>query len=230
SQIGMPASVPLSLSEVFLVPQSNARLRNESYYFYTELYFDLTVAGGAYLADLQGGFTQKRYPVNLVFTFYGANNQPLGSKLYKYDIDYFKLSGAPPEDKTYTLSINGGARSGNLVLQSRSDYQNGTSVTYSGGLTVRTNTDYEVKVKALAPAFSHEGHTIDLDVVNMNLTSASSSVNSLNSITLSTGDQVIARGSSTGKQDLHFDVNYYINQANRNKLIYAWKKPGYQTT
>jgi hypothetical protein len=230
TQIGVPAVVPLGLSEIFLVPQSNAPLHNESYWFYMEMSFDLVVNGGAYLGNLQGGDTQKRYPIYLEFKFYGPNNKVLGTGINKYDIDVFRLSGAPVEDKTYSLTVNGGARTGNLILQSRSDYESGTSVVYNNGLTVRTNTDYEVKVKATAPYFSYGSHTIDLDVVNMNLTTASPGVTGLNVITLSSSDQVIARGSSTSKQDLNFNVNYFINQNNKNKLLNAWKSPGSQST
>ncbi len=232
AQIGMPMDVPLSLSEVFLVPQSNAALYNTSYYFESQIKFDFQVLPGAYLGDLQGGDTQKRYPVSLEFKFYNQNNVALATLSYPHDIDVFRLSGSPPVQNTFSLAVNGGAQNGTLTLESRSDYDSGTSITYAGGLTVNTNADYQVLVNASpgTPHFSYGSNTIDLDVLNVDLTNAPSGVTQLSTVNLSTGAQVLAKGGSTGSQNRNFDVRYSINLNNKDKLFYAVKENTGATT
>lgn len=232
AQIGMPMDVPLSLSEVFLVPQSNAALYNTSYYFESILHFNLQILPGAYLGDLQGGDTQRRYPVFLEFKFYNQNNVALATLPYKHDIDVYRLSGNPPVQNNFSLTVNGGAQNGTLTLQSRSDYDGGMSVTYAGGLTVNTNAAYQVTVNATSgtPYFAYGNNTIDLDVLNVNLANPPSGVTQLNTVTLSTGSQVLAWGNSTSNQNANFDVKYTINPNNRDKLLYAVKEQTGTTT
>jgi len=224
-QIGMPNDVPLSLSEMFVVPQSAAALYNDDTSFESYLNFDLQVLPGAYLGDLQGGYTQRSYPIGLEVVFYSQNNQILGKWDYNYKVDVYKLSGTPPVQNNFSLTVNGDARNGTLTLQSRSDYENGASVTYNNGLTVNTNSAYQVTVNASAgtPYFSYQNNHIDLDVLNVQLSTSASGVTYLNPVTLSTGAQVIAKGNSTGNSNLNFNVGYAINLANKDKLLYAFK-------
>lgn len=227
AQIGIPLEVPLSLSEVFLVPQSNAPFYSTGYSFESRLYFDLQVLPGAYLAGLQAAENQRRrYRLALEVTFYNQNNQVLGtSKTYNCDIDILKLSGTPPVQNSFSLTVGAGAQNGTLTLQSRADYENGASVTYSNGLTVKTGIPYQVTVNASSgtPYFSYQNNSIDLDVLNVKLATVASGVTNLNTITLSTGPQVIAKGPSTSNNNLNFDVGYSINPAHKDKLMYAFK-------
>ena len=136
-----------------------------------------------------------------------------------------QLSGTPPVQNSFSLTVNGGARNGTLTLQSRSDYENGASVTYNNGLTVKTNAPYQVTVNASAgtPHFSYQNNTIDLDVLNVKLATTASGVTNLNTVTLTTGQQVIAKGPSTNNNNVSFDVGYSINLAQKDKLLYAYK-------
>ena len=224
-QIGMPNDVPLSLSEVFVVPQSATALYNDDTSFESYLYFDLQILPGAYLGDLQGGYTQRSYPFGLEVIFYSQNNQILGKWDYNYKVDVYKLSGTPPVQNSFSLTVNGGAQNGTLTLQSRSDYENGASVTYNNGLTVKTNAAYQVTVNASpgTPHFSYQNNTIDLDVLNVKLATTTPGVTNLNTVTLSTGQQVIAKGQTTNNNNVNFDVGYSINLAQKDKLLYAYK-------
>lgn len=221
SQIGFYPNVVLSTSEQDLVTQSNAPVYNTGGYYRWEFRFNWTVLGGSYLNNLQAW---KEYKFTIEFRFYNNNNQLMGSVPLDHTVQVGNL-GNPPVQNNFSLMVNGGARNGTLTLQSRSDYENGANVSYSNGLTVNTNAAYQVTVNASSgtPHFSYGSNIIDLDVLNVKLNTTASGVTSLNTVTLSTGAQVIAKGGSTSNQNINFDVGYFINLANKDKLLYAFK-------
>lgn len=228
AQIGFYPNVVLSTSEQDLVTQSNAPLYNTGGYYRWEFKFNWTILGGSYLSSLQ---KWKEYRFSIEFRFYNSNNQLMGSVPLDHTVQVGDL-GNPPVQNNFSLVVNGGARNGTLTLQSRSDYETGASVTYNNGLTVNANAAYQVTVNASSgtPHFSYGSNIIDLNVLNVKLNTTSSGVTALNTVTLSTGAQVIARGGSTNNQDVNFDVGYSINPANKDKLLYAYKDKQSETT
>lgn len=219
SQIGMPSAVPLNgLSEVFLVPNSQAPLDVGIGYYQYHLKFAIAAAGGAYLEHLQATSGNKRYTAPLQFTLYDGNNNIIAraNNLYN-NIEVHRLSGSPPGDgEQYSISVSTEASNGLLEFTTISDYINGKSITYADGLSVSATTPYQVKVKSIDPYFSSVSlgntTTLDLDVVRLQLSSSSLK------IPLSQTPQTILAGPSTGGSVMNFDITYSI-EGNNPKLF-----------
>lgn len=224
SQIGFLPNVILNTFEQDLVPQSGAPLNNDTQnkYYRWEFKFNWTILGGAYLSEFQ---KWGEYRFNIEFRFYNGNNQLMGTAVSLDHTVQIADLGTPPVQNSFSLTVNGGARNGTLTLQSRSDYESGTNVTYNNGLTVNANSPYQVTVNASAgtPYFSYGSNNIDLDVLKVQLSTNASGVTELNPVILSTGAQRLAKGPSTSNQNVNFDVGYSINLANKDKLLYAFK-------
>lgn len=222
-QIGLYPNVILSTAEQDLVSSSMVPIaHNQGQDYRLELLYNWTVQGGAYLSDLQAW---QDYRFKVEYRLYAGNGQFLTSKTMEHYVQVEPLSGTPPVENSFSVTVGAGAQNGTLTLQSRSDYENGASVTYNNGLTVKTNAPYQVTVNASAgtPHFSYQNNTIDLDVLNVKLSTTASGVTNLNTVTLSTGAQVIAKGPSTSNANVNFDVGYAINLAQKDKLLYAFK-------
>jgi len=154
SQIGMPSPVPLNgISEVFLVPSSNAPLYNVSQwssYYELRMIFNLVVAGGAYLNQLQ----KNNFHFTLRFTVYRQDNSVIDYLDLSYMIQVHKLLGVPPVENEYSILVSTEASNGLLEFNTVEDYLNGKSVTYTDGLTVSATTDYQVTVRSVSAYFS----------------------------------------------------------------------------
>lgn len=235
SQIGIPASIPLSgTSEAFLVPQSNAPLYNISQYssyFYLLLKFNLNVAPGEYLANLQGGDKQKRYIVSLEFCLYGKNNEVLGRVTREYTIDVYRLIDNPTPRNKYSIQLAGNAQNSYLELRTLDNYINGTSVTYNNALKLSSNVDYQVTVRSSSPNFSSpSGSLLPLSAVNLQpvvTQSSSTFISSVRSVELSASPQVVVDGKSTSESVIYLDLKYYTKPNNK-QLIDA-KSDEYKT-
>lgn len=220
SQIGIPSSIPLNpTSEVFLVPRSNAPLYFTSQwngYFYFMLGFNLEIASGAYLGELQGDYTQKRYIMNIEFTAYGSKNEVIDKMTRSYTIDVFKLSGAPVAANKYSIQVMGGAQNGYLELRTIDHYKNGNSINYKDALKLSTNVDYQVAVYSIPSKFtSTSGYNLPLNTVNVLATpTTSAGIYSVKPIELSTTPQTIIDGRSTNETPLFFDIKYFTKPNN----------------
>ncbi len=223
-QIGMPSPVALDgLSEVYLVPASNAPLYlssvNERSYD-LRMIFNLTVAGGSYLSDLQTLWWPIRrdgvYTVPLRFTAYRGDNSIIGVFDHDYIINIHPLSGTPPEENQYTIRVSTEASNGLLEFNTMADYINGKSVTYTNGLSVSATTAYQVTVRSVTSSFSSAaGNTLPLDVVRLQL-NGDSGTRYIRP--LSTATQTILEGASTGGNAVNFDI-IYSTEANDSRLF-----------
>lgn len=225
SEIGMPSLVPLNGSnEVYLVPRSNAPLYNispYSSYYDLQLHYNFQVMPGAYLKDLQGGYSQKTYMIPLIFRAYGSNNELLGSFQVNYKIDVFKLTDTYAEENAYSIRISSEAQKGLLEMKTLADYANGVKVVYSSGLGVSTNVAYQVSLRSVPAQFvSDKGSTLPLNVVKMHLVPVGSNSASVSTIELSNTSQIIANGASTQNQSSYYDIQYWTSAAD-NQLIEA---------
>lgn len=234
AEIGMPMSVSLNGigNETFLVPKSNAPLYNVSQwnsYYDLRINYNLVVAPGIYLNDLQGGDVQRRYRVPFEFNAYGPNNELLGTVQMEYTIDVFRLTDNPVPENKYSIQIGGGAHNGLLELKSLKDYVSGARVSYANGLIVSSNTDYQISVRSVPPTFtSASGYTLPLDVVNLRLTPTAGNAATTKVVQLSNITQIIADGISTNNSPVYFDLEYYTNP-NNEQLIQA-RTDEYTTT
>ncbi|HBK31453.1 MAG TPA: hypothetical protein DDZ78_07505, partial [Porphyromonadaceae bacterium] len=214
NQIGMPSPVPLNESqEMYLVPSSNIPLYNVSQYnsyYRLELFFNLAVAGGAYLSDLQWLYwpTQRNgtYSVPLQFTVSRSDNSVIATHTVNFAIRV-QLNDSPPPEHEYSIRISTDAANGVLEFKHLADYVNGKSVVYSNGLTVTSNTDYQVTVRALSPEFSSSSaNKLPLDVVKLELQQG---VGDKFPVSLSQTAQPIVKGPTTNSAPVSFDIRYY---------------------
>lgn len=227
SQIGVASPVTLNgLSEVFLVPSSNTPLYNVSQYstyYDLKIIFDLVVAGGAYLTDLQ---EWRQFVVPFRFTAYRSDNSIIGVYDQNYTIQVHKLSGTPPpDDKVFSIQV--AALNALLEFNTVSDYIKGKSATYSNGLSVTSNTRYEVQVYATSGNFlSNAGKTLPLDAVNLQLDGTNAT--NMPEISLSISPQTILEGESTGGVAQHFGITYFTEP--NDQRLFAVPPDNYSTT
>lgn len=229
-QIGMPASVFLQVNtEKYLVPSSNAPLSNNSNSngpFYMEMGFSLTVAGGAYLGNYP---TWTEFMVPVEMAAYDQYNNLMGKSVIYFKLQIAQLSGVPPTSTEMSLKLGSNAVNGTLEFKTIQDYTNGVSVSYPSGLIVRSNTNYQVKVKSLQSQFiSAAGSTLPLDAVKMVLSPVSGNTGSVFPVSLSTSSQLVAKGGTTQSTDVYYDIKYSTS-ANDNRFVQA-KMEDYATT
>lgn len=211
AEIGMPSYVNLQepQQEIFLVPQSNAALKNTSEtngYYSFKLLYNLIVEGGAYL-NKYSSYTQFNIP--LQFTAYDQYNNVFGTLETLFTIQINPLSGTPPVTPQFSIKLAANAVNGVLELKTKSDYTDGAHITYPNGLTVYANTDYQVKVTSLQSTFmSTNGNTIPLSSITLSLTPDSGNSASIFPISLSAIPQNIASGGSTQNLPASFSINY----------------------
>lgn len=218
SQIGMPSPVPLKDGmEVFLVPSSNAPLYHASpnnAYYDLQMVFNLVVAGGAYLKELQD---YRQFIVPFQFTAYRSDNTVIGVYPINYTIQVNPLTGTPPPDESqYAIRVSTEASNGLLEFNTVSDYTNGKNVSYTNGLAVTANTAYQVTVRSIPSQFSSAtGNTLPLDVVRLQLSGGGGT---LPLVTLSTDAKAILHGNSTNGVATYFDITY-STRANDSRLF-----------
>jgi hypothetical protein len=218
SEIGVRSPVALDgLSEVFLVPSSNEPLCNKSdysTYYDLNIFFNLVVAGGGYLADLH---EYRQFVVPFQFTAYRGDNTVIGVYDQNYTIQVHRLTGDPPPDENqYSIRVSTEASNGLLEFKTMADYLNGKSVTYTDGLSVSATTAYQVTVRSIPAHFSSAvGNTLPLDVVRLQLTGGAGT---MAPVALSTDTKTILQGLSTNGASQHFDITY-STEANDARLF-----------
>lgn len=231
TQIGMPVNVFLQEgTEVFLVPNSNAPFYNQSNkngtYYSLQIKFNMMVAGGSYLSSYPSWST---FTAPIEFTAYDKNNNIIGRMNHEFQFQIGTLTGTPPIDKELSLQINKNAVNGLLEFKTLQDYANGTSVTYNNALTVKTNTNFQIKVKSIQSSFtSIAGNNLPLNAVQMTLISSSADPTNTFPIYLSATNQLIGNGSATKNTNFKYDIKYYTSPNNQS-LINA-KPEEYSTT
>ncbi|MEY8760018.1 hypothetical protein [Chryseobacterium tongliaoense] len=229
-QIGMPLNVFLQEGqEVFLVPQSNAALYNQpatpNGYYNLQLKYSLNIIGGSYLGNYPAWVT---FVAPVQFTAYDQYNNIIGKTDHNFQFQIGPLSGNPTDFPELSLKFSANAVNGSLEFKSMSDYANGVSATYSNGLIVNSNTNYQIKLKSLQGQFmSPAGNSIPLETIKLTLNSVSGKGN-VYPVLLSASPQLIATGSSTQGSSVYYDIKYSTG-ANDERFINA-KTEEYSTT
>ncbi|WP_374464647.1 hypothetical protein [Chryseobacterium sp.] len=230
-QIGMPLNVILKEGqEVFLIPQSNAALFNQpaqpNGYYSLQIKYSISLAGGSYLGSYPAWIT---FIAPLQFTAYDQYNNILGTVDHNFQFQIGSLSGTPTDIPELSMKFGASAMNGILEFKNMQDYANGASVIYSNALTVKSNTNYQIKVKSLQNQFSaSSGNFLPLDAVQLNLIPVSGNTGTANTILLSTAPQLIANGGSTQNSDVYYDMRY-STKPNDERFINA-KSEDYTTT
>lgn len=230
-QIGIPATLFLQENtEVFLVPRSNAPFYNLSSkngaYYNLQLKFSITLAGGAYLGNYPSWIT---FSAPVQFVAYDQNNNVIGRMDHIFRFQMTPLSGVPPTEKVLSLQVSTNAVNGLLEFKNIQDYINGTNVTYTNGLTIKSNTDFQINVRSVQNTFSApSGSTLPLNTVQMTLLPKSANSGNIFPIYLASSLQTIAKGSSSQNSSFVYDIKYFT-APNEKNLIDA-KADEYSTT
>ncbi|MFB9055168.1 hypothetical protein ACFFU9_00290 [Mariniflexile ostreae] len=210
AEIGMPIHVVLQeQQEMFLVPNANAPLRNEGSYYALELRYNLTIEGGAYLAQYPAYI---EFPIPLQFTAYDKNNNILGKVDVNYKVQISRLTGTPPETPQLSIKLDANAANGLLELKTIKDYTQGTQVTYTNGLSINANTNYQIQVKSLQSNFiSSAGNTLPLNTVKLLLSPSAGNTGVVFPISISENLQKTASGEATQGVPTKFSITYRSN-------------------
>jgi hypothetical protein len=230
SQIGMPLNVMMQEGqEIFLIPQSNAAIYNISdsnAYYYLQIKYSYTIAGGSYLSNYPA-WTSFSAPIQ--FTAYDRYNNVIGRIDHVFQIQIGALTGTPPDVPEMSLKFSANAINSLLEFNSKNDYMNGVSAVYPGALTVRSNTNYQIKIKSLQSQFvSAAGNSLPLDAVKFRLTPSSGNNATVYPISLASFPQLVAKGAYTQGSNVYYDINYSTN-SNDQRFMNA-KKEDYSTT
>ena len=193
-----------------LVPKSNVPIEmnaNWNSYYGMELKFDLRVQGGEYLTELRG----KEFVGVLIFKAYHVNGQLIESYLIIYMIRVNDiLTGTPPQVDKFSISFSPEVVNGALEYNTAASYFNRNSVTYKNALTINSNKNYQITVKASSPNFvstSDLNRTIPVGVVYLKLSNAT---NTSNSLPLSNNVTTILNGTSSDFNISQiYDIEYF---------------------
>ncbi|NKI28223.1 hypothetical protein HCG49_16845 [Arenibacter sp. 6A1] len=206
AEIGMPMHVDLlGQQDVYLVPNSNADVYTQGgNTFY--LYYNITIAGGTYLNDYPEG-TKFTLPLN--FTAYHKTNKLLGSVDLNNIMVQIQIPSAPTPQ--FSIKVDANATNGLLELKTMNDYTQGAQKTYSNGLSIKANTDYQVHVRSIQENFTSTtgtGNTFPLESINILLTPGPNNTASTFKRALNANPQKIASGGSTQESTVSFDITY----------------------
>lgn len=230
AQIGATSNVFLQENvEAFLVPQSNAPLYNMSSspnaYYSLSLKYAITLMGGAYLGNYPAW---TRFNATIEFTAYDQNNNVIGRIPHTFQFHIGSLSGTPPITQEMSMIIDSNASNGTLLFDSAQDYNDGNSVTYTNGLRVSTNTNFQLKVRSIQNNLSSQlGYTIPISTIRVRLQPLSQGTQTVYPLTLSTTSQILAKGNASQTTAFNYDLIYY-SVAQDPQLINA--KPGEYST
>ncbi|WPO81341.1 hypothetical protein SD427_11260 [Chryseobacterium sp. JJR-5R] len=232
SQIGMPLNVMMQEGpEVFLVPQSNAALYNFpflfiGYYYNLQIKYSLMVAGGSYLGNYPAWTT---FVAPMQFTAYDRYNNVIGRMDHVFQFQIGMLSGTPPDVPEMSLKFSANAVNSSLEFKSKNDYTNGVSSVYANALSVKSNTNYQIKIRSLQSKFtSPAGNSLPLEAVKFGLSPVSGNNATVYPIVLASFQQLVAKGAYTQGSSVYYDINYSTSP-NDQRFINA-KTEDYSTT
>src|SRR5690606_17282166 len=142
--------IALSYSEVTLIQSSATPLIAPPYYS-TYIKYDLKIAGGPQLVELQNG----NYECQLTFRLYDKNGLLKSTSTAVYNFGkYFNGTGGGGSTPILSLTLVNGASNVGLTFTNGGDYINGVSTTINNGLRAQSTTPYQIKVKSSAVNFS----------------------------------------------------------------------------
>ncbi|MHA4896678.1 hypothetical protein ACXZ1K_18155 [Pedobacter sp. PWIIR3] len=211
------SAVPLSMSDVNLITQSNAAFQA---YNYTEQKFDMVIQGGIplMLATTAGTYT---CPVTL--SLYNQNNQLVSTANANLS---FQITYASSLNYTVTLTNPDVS----LQYSTPATYTTGVSVTKTNGLRVVGYTAYQVIIKASDANLINGSNTIPVSVVSLQTTPPTGKPGIITTTrSLSTSDQTIITNSMLDYtyQTTDYTLKYTI--AGNNSLINSAPSGSYAT-
>jgi len=162
--------ISLSYNEVTLIESSATPLVAPPYYS-TNIRYDLKIAGGPQLVELQNGM----YYCQFTFRLYDQNGglKSTSTATYNFGKYYNGTGGGSGNGGTpvTSLTLVNGAQDIGLNFIDESDYTNGISVTINNGLRTQSTDPYQIKVKSSGANFSSsQSTTIPVNSVKLQST------------------------------------------------------------
>lgn len=218
--------IPLSFSNQAVFKKSKYSIKHGPKEFYSQYIFtfDIIVKEGDYLQELK---SVQNYILGLTFSVLASNDElltqasiPAGLRVLPKDA---------PSVPVYGIQVNAMARTGNLEFKTISDYVSGVSQSYPKGLSIISNTPYEVQVKSLGSNFVAGANTLALNTVNLELKDSEVQWSYAGgTIALSENTQTIFNAININMQARWFDIRYFT-KPNDVRMLNS-KAANYQTT
>lgn len=223
-QIGaINSPVAMNLFNVPLIPNSPLPLTPSPHYQQYQIYYDIIIDGGAYLQNYK---SWQNYTLNFIFTVTNTANATIATWQSPIDMQVYPTDNPPIED-TYSLSIQGGAKNVVLEFKTMQDYTQGVEVEYPKALSVVSNTDYVLSVRASHPEMYSQNNSLSVDVIKLKIKDTNNETPQ-GTITLSAFDQSVLSTSNPTLQPRLFDINYFT-VPNNHTIIQA-PSDNYSTT
>ncbi len=204
-QIGANNSaVPMSLFNVGLIPNSPLLLQPPQFYEQYVLFYDIIVEGGAYLTNYK---SWQNYTLNFIFTVIDQSNTVISNASSSIQMRIYPNDN-PPIEETYSLSIQGSAKNVNLEFKTMQDYTQGVQIEYPNALSVISNTDYVLSVRASHPEMYSQNNSLPVDAIKLSIQDANDT-NIQGTITLSAFEQPILTTGNPSLQPRLFDLKYF---------------------
>lgn len=231
NEIVIPSSIALQEnSEIDIVPRSRAALYNQpilqNAYYNLRLNFNLKLADGVYFGNLP---SWKYFSIPIEFTAYNGSNEVIKKSQSTFFFQIGTLFGTPPQENTLSLQVNNIAKNAVLEFKNIEDYTNGVIANYPNAITVKSNTNFQLKVRSIPNSLtSPSGKTIPLSTVNMKLKKTNTTAGNEYPIKLSTNLQLLSVGNTSTTSTYNYDLEYSTSKNDTN-FIKA-KAETYSTT
>ena len=223
AQIGAnKTSIPLDYSNRFFTQNSPYAIQqvNGKDYAQWSFFFDLIIAGGAYLEKLQ---SYKEYILNTTFSVLDRNNQVVTQLTIPIRMMIYP-QGAPPSGPVFGFEVKADA---SLNFNVPEDYTRKVESSEESWLKVSSKTsNYVVKVHTSNPYFEGQSD-IPVGIVSMQVEDKKGSRTGPG-VSLEKSDQTVFTGNATGSETCKLDVRYFISPDNAKGL--ATYRPGAYTT
>lgn len=218
--------IPLSYADQYIIEEADEDLElDDDYYDRWDFKFDIIIEGGEYLEALK---SWDQYTMCLTFSVWDEDKRLISEsdacvrmQIYPNDM--------PPYEPTYGIQIRGDARDGLLEFKTVTDYVNGVEQQYEAGLSITSETSYQLQVRSLTNQFESEFNTLPIETVSLEIQD-SDNKGTRGAIVLSADPQTVfrVRKNNKKKETRHFNLRYFT-QPGDERLIQA-TPASYKTT
>lgn len=219
--------IPLSYNDQYIIEEADEDLElDDDYYDKWEFKFDIIIEGGEYLEEIK---SWDQYTMCLNFSIWDEDKRLISESHACVRMQIYP-NDMPPSGPSYAIQVNSNARNGLLELKSVTDYVNGVEQVYENGLSIISDTPYQVQVRSLSSNFEADNNmTLPISTVRLQIQDPKNSGIG-GTITLSEGLQTVfsATNLGNGKKPRDFNLRYFT-QPNDERMINA-KPASYKTT
>lgn len=147
NQIGaIQSNITMNYSPVYFVRNSPLAITTPSgKYGSIQLNYNIIIDPGTYLNRLK---SWNNYTIQLEFSLLNEFGNVVGTSPFSIDMQ-ISPNGDYEPTPTFSISVDGSAVNGELVFNTIQDYRNGVRKEYQNGLSVSSDTAYDIQVSSL---------------------------------------------------------------------------------